>query len=102
MSLGNITVTGGATVLAGTGVDVNAYFGDVDGTHTIDRLGQGLDRRSVAKGNASGFAALRLLDPAIIGDISAQRSVTGNSTSLLSNYLKPLPVAEMPALPEFR
>ena len=98
LALGNLTVNSGATVVPGNAVDVNAYFGDVNGDHHLDGLDKGLIA-NVASTLNTGFTAFTLLDPAIIGDLSGDNAVTSNSTSLFSNYLLALPVANIPALP---
>jgi hypothetical protein len=98
LTLGNITVNNGATVVPANAVDVNAYFGDVNGDHHLDGLDKGFIA-NVASTASTGFSAFTLLDPAIIGDLSGDNAVTANSTSLLSNYLLALPVAKIPALP---
>ncbi len=98
LTLGNITVNGGASVVPANAVDVNAYFGDVNGDHHLDALDKALIA-SVASTTNSGFSAFTLLDPAIVGDLSQDNAVTSNSTSLFSNYLLALPVAKIPALP---
>ncbi len=91
LALGNITVNSGATVVPGSAVDVNAYFGDVNGDHHVDALDKAL-LANVASTLNTGFSAFTLLDPAIIGDLSGDNAVTSNSTSLVSNYLLALPV----------
>ena len=91
LALGNITVNSGATVVPGNAVDVDAYFGDVNGDHHLDGLDKALIA-NVASTLNPGFSAFTLLDPAIIGDLSDDNAVTSNSTSLLSNYLLALPV----------
>ncbi len=98
LALGNIMVNGGATVVPASAVDVNAYFGDVNGDHHLDGLDKGLIA-NVASTTSTGFAAFTLLDPAIVGDLSDDNAVTSNSTSLLSNYLLALPVVKIPPLP---
>jgi hypothetical protein len=98
LTLGNITVSGGGSVLAANAVDVNAYFGDVNGDHHLDGVDKGLIA-NVASTASTGFGAFTLLDPAILGDLSGDNAVTANSTSLFSNYLLALPVAKIPALP---
>ena len=98
LALGNITVNSGASVVPGNAVDVDAYFGDVNGDHHLDGLDKGLIA-NVASTLNTGFTAFTLLDPAIIGDLSGDNAVTSNSTSLFSNYLLALPVAKIPALP---
>ena len=98
LSLGSITVNSGATVVPANAVDVDAYFGDVNGDHHLDGVDKGLIA-NVASTLNTGFTAFTLLDPAIIGDVSGDNAVTADSTSLFSNYLLALPVAKIPALP---
>ena len=98
LTLGNITVNSGATVVPGNAVDVNAYFGDVNADHHLDALDKALIA-DVASTLNTGFSAFTLLDPAIIGDLSGDNAVTSNSTSLMSNYLLGLTVVKIPALP---
>ncbi len=85
-------------MVPGNAVDVDAYFGDVNGDHHLDALDKAL-LANVASTVSSGFTAFTLLDPAIIGDVSGDNAVTSNSTSLMSNYLLALPVAKIPTLP---
>ncbi len=61
VALSNIAVTGGATttVNAGSGVDINAYFADVNGDHHIDALDKAL-LANVASGSATGFPAFTM------------------------------------------
>ncbi len=75
LALGNITVNSGATVVPGNAVDVDAYFGDVNGDHHLDALDKAL-LANVASTVNSGFTAFTLLDPAIIGDVSGDNAVT--------------------------
>ena len=98
LALGNITVSGGAAVVLADAVDVDAYFGNVNGDHHLDGLDKGLIA-NVASTLSTGFTAFTLLDPAIIGDLSGDNAVTSNSTSLFSNYLLALPVTKIPPLP---
>ena len=98
LALGNITVNSRAAVVPGNAVDVDAYFGDVNGDHHLDGVDKGLIA-NVASTLNTGFSAFTLLDPAIIGDVSGDNAVTANSTSLMSNYLLALKVAKIPALP---
>ena len=98
LTLGNITVNSSATVMPANAVDVDAYFGDVNGDHHLDGVDKALIA-NVASTLNTGFTAFTLLDPAIIGDLSSDNAVTSNSTSLFSNYLLGLPVAKIPALP---
>ena len=98
LALGNITVSGGTAVVPANAVDVNAYFGDVNGDHHLDGLDKSLIA-NVASTASTGFTAFTLLDPAIVGDLSDDNAVTSNSTSLLSNYLLGLPVVKIPPLP---
>ncbi len=98
LALSNIAVSGGATVVPADAVDVDAYFGDVNGDHHLDGLDKGLIA-NVASTVSTGFTAFTLLDPAIVGDVSDDNAVTSNDTSLFSNYLLALPVAKIPPLP---
>ena len=98
LALGNITVNSGVPVVPGNAVDVNAYFGDVNGDHHVDALDKAL-LANVASTLNTGFSAFTLLDPAIIGDLSGDNAVTSNSTSLVSNYLLGIPSTKIPALP---
>ena len=68
LALGNITVNGGATVVPANAVDVDAYFGDVNGDHHLDGVDKAL-LANVASTVNTGFTAFTLLDPAIIGDL---------------------------------
>jgi hypothetical protein len=99
LDLGTITVNGAAfTGLVASGVHVNAYAGDVTGNGTID----GLDvatANSVSQGNATGFAAYQLLDPAIVGDVASDISVDAGDVSTLASFVSRLPTPMIPSIP---
>jgi N-acetylneuraminic acid mutarotase len=100
LGLGAIVINNGGVTgaVAAAGVHVNAYLGDVTGNGTID----GLDvatALTVAQGASSGFAAYRLLDPAVVGDVANDFSVDAGSVSTLAGFVSRLPTPVIPALP---
>jgi N-acetylneuraminic acid mutarotase len=99
LQLGSIRATGAiVTVVAANGIHINAYFGDVSGNGSID----GLDvatALTVARGDATGFAAYQLLDPAVVGDIASDFSVDAGAVSDLAAFTVHLPVPPLPAPP---
>jgi hypothetical protein len=99
LSLDNVTVNGEPfTGMTANGVHVNAYLGDVTGNGAID----GLDlatANQVAQGNATGFAAYGLLDPAIIADPANDLSVDAGDVSTLAAFTAHVKVPTMPAIP---
>jgi N-acetylneuraminic acid mutarotase len=99
LTLTSITVNGSAfTGVAASAVHVNAYFGDVTGNGSIDALDVAF-ANSVAQGNATGFGAYPLLDPAIIGDVAGDISVDAGDVSTLAAYVSQLPTLKIPAIP---
>ncbi len=78
LHLSNISLNGGnSTVANDDGIQVDAYLGDVLGDGTYSPLDASLIAR-VATDFDSGFAAFPFVDPAIVGNISADGFV--NST----------------------
>jgi parallel beta-helix repeat protein len=99
LTLSDITVNGAAfTGVAASAIHVNAYFGDVTGNGSIDALDVAF-ANSVAQGNATGFVAYPLLDPAIIGDVAGDISVDAGDVSTLAAYVSQLPTPQIPAIP---
>jgi N-acetylneuraminic acid mutarotase len=82
-------------------VHLNAYFGDVSGDGKIT----GLDvatANSVAQGGRSsplGFAAYRLVDPGLVGDIAGDGSVDAGAISGLAAFTANLKPAQISAIP---
>jgi hypothetical protein len=98
LTLTSITVNGNAfTGVATSAVHVNAYFGDVTGNGSIDALDVAF-ANNVAQGNATGFGAYTLLDPAIIGDVAGDISVDAGDVSTLAAYVSQLPTPKIPAI----
>ena len=84
--------------VAANGIHVNAYFGDVTGNGTID----GLDLATVinvGQGKDTGFAAYRLLDPAIVGDVANDFAVDAGDISTIAAFIVHLPTAVIPVIP---
>src|SRR5262249_511623 len=90
---GSITGAVGAN-----GVHVNAYFGDVSGNGRIDALDVAT-ASNVAQGKDSGFAALQLLDPAIVGDVAVDYSVDAGDVSDIADFTVHLPMTVIPIPP---
>jgi hypothetical protein len=90
------SINGGALTAAGVdGYQVVAYQADTDGTGTYTGndatlLGQ------VAAGSSPGFAAYRLVDPAIIGAIAGGTTVSATDSALLASYLNGVAVTQVP------
>jgi N-acetylneuraminic acid mutarotase len=99
LGLVSVTVNGAPfTGVTAGAIHINAYLGDVTGNGTID----GLDlatMAAVARGDATGFAAYRLLDPAIIGDPAADIAVDAGDVSTLAAFIAHLPTPAIPAIP---
>jgi N-acetylneuraminic acid mutarotase len=99
LTLTSITVNGNAfTGVATSAIHANAYFGDVTGNGSIDALDVAF-ANNVAQGNATGFGAYTLLDPAIIGDVAGDISVDAGDVSTLAAYVSQLPTPRIPAIP---
>ncbi len=97
---------GAIAVVGDDAVQVNAYLGDAFGTGTLSagdsfllaRVSVGLDTNASA-GVLGGFSAFRLVDPAIIGDISGSGNVNGADITLMNCLLVGLPRPQLPPLP---
>jgi N-acetylneuraminic acid mutarotase len=100
LGLGAVVVNLGAVtgVVSADGVHVNAYAGDVTGNGTIDALDIAT-AATVARGDATGFAAYQTLDPAVVGDVALDYSVDAGDVSDLAAYVSRLPVGVVPPLP---
>jgi hypothetical protein len=99
LTLNSISINGATfSGVATSAVHVNAYFGDVTGNGSIDALDVAF-ANSVAQGNATGFNAYTLLDPAIIGDVAGDISVDAGDVSTLAAYVSQLPTPKIPAIP---
>src|SRR5262249_57887413 len=79
----SITFNNGAiTGRNGAAVDILAFTGDADGSHTYS--GQdGFLIGQLAIGQTAGFAAYKNLDPKIIADVDQSGSTTGQDKFLM-------------------
>src|SRR5262249_39311383 len=100
----SITFNNGAiTGRNGAAVDILAFTGDADGSHTYS--GQdGFLIGQLAIGQTAGFAAYKNLDPKIIAAVDQRGSPTAKDKSLMGKRvigsgvpLAPAPPAETPA-----
>jgi hypothetical protein len=82
----------------GTSVHVNAYLGDVTGDGKIDALDLATVY-SAYQGRSTGFAAYRLLDPVIVGDVAHDYSIDAGDVSDIAAYVVNLPTPMIPPLP---
>jgi hypothetical protein len=99
LSLGSVTVNGAAfTGLVGSGVHINAYFGDASGNGTIDGLDVAL-ANNLAQGKSTGFAAFQQGDPAIVADVANDISVDAGDVSTLAAFTVHLPTPVTPPIP---
>jgi hypothetical protein len=90
---GNIT-----TAVSDDGVHVAAYPGDVSGDGTLSPLDASLTAR-VATIFDTGFAAYRLADPAIVGDLNNNSFTDSSDVTLINRTLAGITVAQLPPLP---
>jgi hypothetical protein len=102
LHLSAITVNGAPfTGVTAGGLHVNAYFGDVSGNGTIT----GLDLATaniLAQGKPAspiGLPAYRLVDPAVIGDISGDGAIDATAVTDIAVFTAKLHPQQMPALP---
>ena len=95
-------LNGGAIAVVGDdAVQIVAYLGDAVGTgslgggdaNLIDRVSVALDTTAGALG---GFAAFRLADPVIVGDVGGSGKINGADVTLLNAALAGLPEAQIP------
>src|SRR5207245_2281465 len=93
-----INGSGATGALSADSVHLNAYFGDVTGNGVINGLDT-LTANSVATGTASGFAAYRLVDPALVGDVAGDFSVDGGDVSALDAFVALLAPPQIPVPP---
>ena len=102
LALSNITVSGGATVQAASGIHVDAYLGDVHvtGAPAID-ASDALDEETFIANKYTGFSAYPLLDPVIVGNVAGASQIVINGSSVTNLFSKsvPRPVPLVPSIP---
>ncbi len=80
------------------GLQIVAYFGDTNGDHRITAGDASLVNR-VALTLDTGFAAYRLVDPVIVGNVTASGSLTGTDVTFVNRFVAGLTTA--PQIPSF-
>ena len=102
LALGNITVSGGATVQAASGIHVDAYLGDVHVTAApaID-ASDALDEEAFIADKYTGFSAYTLLDPVIVGNVAGSSQIQINGASITNIFTESvhLQVPLVPSVP---
>ena len=103
----SVSGTGGSiTTVGDDSMDILAYFGDADGDGSlsggdaslISRVATGVDN-SPATGVIGGFAAFRLADPTLIGDLATAGTVGAGSVTLMNSFLSGTPRTQIPTVP---
>ena len=103
----SLSINGSSTGVTGDdAVDVNAYFGDANGDGTlsggdaslISRVATGVDNNP-ATGVIGGFAAFRLADPVLIGDLTTAGNVGAGAVTLMNSFLSGTPRPQIPTVP---
>jgi hypothetical protein len=98
--------SGAISTAASDAIELVAYLGDVnaDGAYSggdgslISRVATGTDT-SVANAAIGGFAAYRLADPVLVGDLSNSGSVNATSVTLINSLLSGTPRPQIPSIP---
>ncbi|HYV37005.1 MAG TPA: hypothetical protein VE988_14965, partial [Gemmataceae bacterium] len=99
LHLSDILINGAtASVVNDDGVHVAAYVGDVSGDGALSPLDASLIAR-VAGLFDSGFAAYRLVDPAIVADISGNNFIDSSDVTLINRTVTGITVAQLPPIP---
>ena len=95
----SVSLNSGAIAAVGAdAVQVVAFLGDASGDGYITSA-DAVDLWNVAGGSDAGFAAYRLADPYIIGDLSGDGKADGAAYSLLTKYINSTVTPQMPAWP---
>ena len=95
----SVSLNNGAIAAVGAdAVQVVAFLGDASGDGYITSA-DAVDVENVAGGSDAGFAAYRLADPYIIGDLSGDGKADGATYSLLTKYINSTVTPQMPAWP---
>ena len=90
--------SGAIAAVGADAVQVVAFLGDASGDGYITSA-DAVDLWNVAGGSDAGFAAYRLADPNIIGDLSGDGKADGATYSLLTKYINSTVTPQMPAWP---
>ncbi|HYV38009.1 MAG TPA: cohesin domain-containing protein, partial [Gemmataceae bacterium] len=99
LHLSNIVLNGNITAaINDDGVHVAAYPGDVSGDGSLSPLDAALTSR-VATIFDSGFAAYRLADPAIVGDLNGNSFTDSSDVTLINRTLAGITVGQLPPIP---
>ncbi|HYV39671.1 MAG TPA: cohesin domain-containing protein, partial [Gemmataceae bacterium] len=99
LHLSNIILNGSTTTaINDDGVHVSAYPGDVSGDGSLSPLDAALTSR-VATIFDSGFAAYRLADPAIVGDLNGNSFTDSSDVTLINRTLAGITVGQLPPIP---
>ncbi|HYV40037.1 MAG TPA: FG-GAP-like repeat-containing protein, partial [Gemmataceae bacterium] len=99
LHLSNIVVNGSiTTAINDDGIHVAAYPGDVSGDGLFSPLDGALTSR-VAIVFDTGFAAYRLADPAILGDLNGNGFTDSSDVTLINRTLAGITVAQLPPIP---
>jgi hypothetical protein len=99
LDLRNLVLNGGAVAaVADDGIHVAAFLGDTDGSKTYSAQ-DAANIAHVINGQASGFLAYPLVDPAIVGDVDGSGDLSVQDGSLLGQAAVGLPVPQLPPLP---
>ncbi|HYV37279.1 MAG TPA: cohesin domain-containing protein, partial [Gemmataceae bacterium] len=99
LHLSNIILNGNITAaINDDGVHVSAYPGDVSGDGSLSPLDAALTSR-VATIFDSGFAAYRLADPAIVGDLNGNSFTDSSDVTLINRTLAGITVGQLPPIP---
>jgi hypothetical protein len=84
--------------VADDAIRVVAFFGDTNGDMNYTTQDVTLELRSIALVN-SGFAAYRLADPLLIGDINSNEVIQSNDTTSIQRVIALQSVPNIPPLP---
>ena len=100
LRIGGVSLNGGASsgAVGGSGVHLNAYFGDLTGDGTIN----GTDVAyafNVAEGKQTGLPAYPLVDPVIVGDFAVNNAIDAGDVTILERFTVNLPTPSIPTLP---
>ena len=97
LNLSNVVVNT-AAALGVSGVDENAYIGDVLGTGVPNATDASLVDQ-VASGSGTGFSVFKDLDPVIIGGVGGGLLLNANDASLIDEAASGATVSQIPSIP---
>ena len=97
----SVSLTAGGTSVPAVGADalhLVAYLGDADGNGSISSE-DAVDIQRVSATADAGFAAYRLADPYIVGDVLGDGAADGKAVAAITRFLNLVTTPQLPPIP---